>query len=280
MKMTMERLCQLIQLQPEIIKKLEVTASRMDFAQIECDLNRLLDKELAELAYHRLEAAFQDDADHFKMLCCQLECACCTYDGYLEKGIPETIYIDTMKCFPRFIRECEEKNGRMFFDRGWWTYRQLCMSLFRIGALEYQFKNYGGEDVIALHIPSDADLSEESVDVSIEQANQFFAAYYRDYKYCKYTCNSWLLSQALKPLLPEKSNILSFQERFEIVEEDREDQGYLEWLFQVPPDTEHKNLPSVTRLQKKARELLLNGGKIGSAYGIMGRWPALTPQSS
>ena len=60
----------------------------------------------------------------------------------------------------------------------------------------------------------------------------------------------------------------------------RMDFAQIECDLQVPPDTEHKNLPSVTRLQKKARELLLNGGKIGSAYGIMGRWPALTPQSS
>lgn len=271
MKMTKERFYQRIGLQPEIKKGLQAAVSQINFHQIEHDLDQMLEEGLAEQAYHRLETVFQDDEDHLKMLWCQLECAWRTYARYLEKGIPETIYVDTMKCFPRFIRECEKKNGRMFFDRGWWTYRQISMCLFRIGALEYQFKKYNGENVIAIHIPSDADLSRESVDASIERADHFFTTYYRDYRYSKYTCNSWLLSRALRPLLPEKSNILSFQERFEIVKEDREDQSYLEWLFQVPPDTEYKELPSVTGLQKKVRNLLLNGEKIGSAYGIMGR---------
>ncbi len=174
-----------------------------------------------------------------------------------------------MRCFTRFIEECRKKNGRMFFDRGWWTYRQISMNLFRIGELEYQFKEHDGENVIALHIPSDADLSEEAVDESMRQAAIFFRTYYEEYKYKKYTCNSWLMSPALRPLLPERSNILSFQERFDIVQEDREDQEYIEWLFQVPVDTDHRELPADSSLQKKVKELLLSGGAIGSAYGFM-----------
>lgn len=55
------------------------------------------------------------------------------------------------------------------------------------------------------------------------------------------------------------------------MEENWEDKSYLEWLFQAPADTEHRNLPSMTGLQKKVKELLINGGKIGSAYGVMRR---------
>lgn len=271
MKMTREKLYELIQLQPEIIKRLEVIGSQMDFDRIDDELNQMLDGKSAGEAYQRLKALLQEDRDHLKMLCCQLECACRIHGSYLKKHIPETVYIDTMKCFTRFIRECEKKNGRMFFDRGWWTYRQISMNLFRIGALEYQFKEYGGERVIGIHIPSDADLSPESVDASIEHADSFFSTYYSDYKYDKYTCNSWLMSRALKPMLSEESNILSFQERFDIVKEDPDDREYLEWLFQVLPDTDYKALPSVTGLQKKAKQLLLNGGNVGSALGIMER---------
>ena len=88
-------------------------------------------------------------------------------------------------------------------------------------------------------------------------------------KYEKYSCDSWLLSPRLKPLLSKKSNILSFQNRFHIVRENNEDKGYIEWLFQVPIDTNYKNLPAKTDLQKKVKEILLNGGNIGSAYGII-----------
>ena len=73
----------------------------------------------------------------------------------------------------------------------------------------------------------------------------------------------------LKKLLPEDSNILSFQKRFDIVQEDKEDREYIEWLFQVPSDTRYKDLPVKTSLQKKARNLLLHGENIGSAYGII-----------
>ncbi len=267
--MTKEKLYKLIQLQPEIVKKLEVIGSQIDFDKIDHDLNQMLDSDSAKQAYDCLEFMLKGDTDHLKMLYCQLECACRIYERYVKKNIPETIYIDTMKCFTRFIEECKKKTGLMFFDRGWWTYRQISMNLFRIGALEYQFKKYDGENVIGIHIPSDADLSEESVDRSIEQADCFFKTYYEDYEFFNYTCNSWLLSQSLTPLLPEKSNILSFQQRFRIVKEDLEDKSYLEWLFQVLPDIEYNKLPSVTGLQRKVKEMLLKGGKIGSAYGVM-----------
>lgn len=48
------------------------------------------------------------------------------------------------------------------------------MSLFRIGALEYEFSEEEGEKAIALHIPSDADLSAEAVDRSMQEADTFF----------------------------------------------------------------------------------------------------------
>ncbi len=138
--MTKEKLYKLIQLQPEIVKKLEVIGSQIDFDKIDHDLNQILDSDSAKQAYDCLELMLKGDTDHLKMLYCQLECACRIYERYVKKNIPETIYIDTMKCFTRFIEECKKKTGRMFFDRGWWTYRQISMNLFRIGALEYQFK--------------------------------------------------------------------------------------------------------------------------------------------
>ena len=67
------------------------------------------------------------------------------------------------------MEECKKKNGRMFFDRGWWTYRQLSLDLFRVGALEYQISEQRTSGTIGIHIPSDADLSGESVDDSLRR---------------------------------------------------------------------------------------------------------------
>ncbi len=267
--MDLYELYYLIGLQTEMIQKLKLVGEKIDLKQIDFYLEQLMDRKTAVESYRHLKILLEEDKDNIKMLYCQLECARRVFDKYQEKHIKETIYIDTMKCFTRFIEECKKKNGRMFFDRNWWTYRQISMSLFRIGELEYEFEEYEGENVIAIHIPSDANLSKEAVDTSMKQAKIFFQTYYSDYKYEKYTCSSWLMSPILKPLLSEKSNILSFQNRFNIIQENKEDKGYIEWLFQVPIDTNYKNLPAETDLQKKVKKLLLNGGTVGSAYGII-----------
>lgn len=267
--MDLYELYDLIDLQTEMIQKLKLVSEKIDLKQIDFYLKQLMDRETAVESYRHLKTLLEEDKDNMKMLYCQLECARRVFDQYQKKHIKDTIYKDTMKCFSRFIEECKKKNGRMFFDRDWWTYRQISMSLFRIGELEYEFQKYEGENVIAIHIPSDANLSKGAVDASMKQAEIFFQTYYHDYKYEKYSCDSWLLSPRLKPLLSRKSNILSFQNRFHIVRENNEDKGYIEWLFQVPIDTNYKDLPAKTDLQKKVKEILLNGGNIGSAYGII-----------
>lgn len=267
--MDLYELYDLIDLQTEMIQKLKLVGEKIDLKQIDFYLKQLMDRETAVESYRHLKTLLEEDKDNIKMLYCQLECARQVFDQYQKKHIKDTIYRDTMKCFSRFIEECKKKNGRMFFDRDWWTYRQISMSLFRIGELEYEFQKYEDENVIAIHIPSDANLSKGAVNASMKQAEIFFQTYYHDYKYEKYSCDSWLLSPRLKPLLSKKSNILSFQNRFHIVRENNEDKGYIEWLFQVPIDTNYKNLPAKTDLQKKVKEILLNGGNIGSAYGII-----------
>lgn len=267
--MKREDLFKWIDLQPEIVRQLNQIGGSLDLEALEPHLKRLSDRKTAAQAYRDLKALFKEDSDHLQMLYCHLECARRAFDRYEAKHIPQTIYVDTMKCFTRFIEECGKKNGRLFFDRGWWTYRQVSMSLFRIGELEYEFTSWQGENVIGLHIPSDADFSEAAVDASLKQAKAFFQTYFGDYHYDKYTCGSWLISPALTPLLSGHSNILSFQKRFHVVSEDGKDREFIEWLFEAPIDTDYETLPADTGLRRKVRELLLNGKTIGSAYGIM-----------
>ena len=267
--MDLETLFHLIELQPEMIEKLEAAAQTLpplpkSFPQ------SLLSRYAAD-AYSELKAALGDDSDSIRMLYCQLTAACYTWEEYRKKGIPEKIFIDTMKCFPRFIGECLEKTGNLAFDRGWWTWRQLSLSLFRIGALEYEFQTHKGEPVIELHIPSDGDLSKDAVDASFREAQKFFQTFYPEYPYEKYTCTSWLLSPALRELLPENSRILAFQSRFQDIKADLGDLGFLEWLFQAPETVRYEDLPEHTSLQKKAKVLLLSGGSIGASCGMIPR---------
>ena len=103
MGMTQEKLYNLIQLQPEIIQKLKLMDSHMNMKAVENELNQMVDRKSSWEAYQRLKTIFQEDEEHLRMLYCQLECACRIYEKYVEKNIPVNIYIDTMKCFTRFM---------------------------------------------------------------------------------------------------------------------------------------------------------------------------------
>lgn len=258
-----------IGLPSEAAGKLEVIGRTLDLEPIAPWLDRLMDKNTAPAAHRRLKELLADDPGCFKLLYCHLECARRACAGYREKGIPDQIYLDTMKCFPRFLAECRQKQGRMYFDRAWWTYRQTSMALFRVGELEYEFSSHEGKPALALHIPSDADLSPEAVDASLAQAETFFKTHFPDFSCENDICDSWLLSPALRPLLGPDSHILSFQNRFHILREKPEDREFVEWLFQVPADTAPEALPAGTSLQQKVKALLLQGGAVGCALGVM-----------
>ena len=186
---------------------------------------------------------------------------------YRRKGIPDGVFIDTMKCFSRFVREHAESYGSYGFDRGFWVGRQLSLLLFRVGALEYELAEYEGAKAISIHIPSDADLSPQALDRSVADAKAFFRKYYPDYGEAVRFCSSWLLSPALKKLLPENSKIIGFQNRFRIVSVDETPESYKQWVFK------NKNLaaedfPEDTSLQRAMKRFVLSGGKVGEAEGI------------
>lgn len=148
------------------------------------------------------------------MLSYMLTAAFYSLEEYEEKGIPKEIFTDTMKCFSRFTQEHYKSYGYYGFDQGFWTGRQLSLQLFRLGELEFEKTIEENQKIIVVHIPSDAILTEENCKKSLRMADDFFREEDCSYEHVPYSCNSWLLSPALKNLLPEQSNILKFQNLF------------------------------------------------------------------
>ena len=111
-----------------------------------------------------------------------------------SKGISDEVYVETMKCYTRFISETYRMTGRYYFDRQWWTARQAGGHLYRIGELEYELKRLADKQVVDIHIPSDADFSPKAVDESLEMAEGFLRMHYPEMSGCDFTCDSWLLS--------------------------------------------------------------------------------------
>ncbi len=261
------KLCEDIKLQRIMYNQVITFIKAYNFTNIEEIIEELCNPVTGFSAYEKLNDLFNSNST--KILAVYLVCATRVRKKYEKLGIENQVFVDTMKCFVRFIDECKEKTGEYAFDRAYWTYRQLSMVVFRIKELEYEFKNVDGDRFIKIHIPSDAKFDKENVDISIKEAKKFINNYFKDFRNCRFICNSWLLSLKLRELLNVDSNILSFQNRFEIVKQDVEAKDFIQWLFQTSINTDISLLKENTSLQKKVKNLLLQGENIGSGEGVL-----------
>jgi hypothetical protein len=264
--MEIHTLCDEIQLQPEIKSRVIEFTNAFDFSSVDKQLKSFRNCEKMSEALSELQTALGEDIDKIKILACMLKASANVYDIYKEKGISDEIFFATMKCYARFIAETYKMTGKLYFDRYWWTTRQAGCHLFRIGELEYEMKHIDGDIVIGIHIPSDVDFSPSAIDVSLARARQFFATNYPELSNAEYRCHSWLLDSQLKGMLNESSNILSFQNRFEIFDEGEVGTDFIEWLYNTK-STDYAVLPENTSLQKNVKKHLLSGGVIRNSYG-------------
>ncbi|MFT8592374.1 MAG: acyltransferase domain-containing protein [Bifidobacterium sp.] len=222
----------------------------------------------------RAGAQANADPDGFVMLHCMLEAAGkYSLPKYRQLHIPDAIFLDTMRAFTRFVEESIPRHHHYCFDRDFWTFRQLSLTLFRVGSLEYEFAQ-DPEDIeigvqgptINVHIPSDARLQPKNVEESIRLWDRFSAECFPRWSSLPKYCTSWMLSPALERLLPESSNILAFQRRFELIEFDEDSQDWREWVFNEDPSPVEQ-LPERTSLQRSMKRFILGGGKVGVASG-------------
>lgn len=192
------------------------------------------------------------------------------------REIEEEIWIDTMKAFSRFVREHFSSYGFYGFDRGYWTTRQRDAKLFRLGELEYELlRGEDGKAELWLHIPSDARLEPERLNDSLAKARTFLKKHFPEWTEAPIQCESWLLSPALKELLPPGSRILMFQAAFDLTETDPEPDDVLQWIFGLAEAQKAaaklEDLPGDTTLRRNAKAYMLEGGRIGTATGILAR---------
>lgn len=265
-KMNILTLCNIINLQHEIKSCVIEFANGFDFSTVDNQLRDFQNYEKMSDALAELRTILGEDTDNIKILACMLKASADVYKIYKDKGISDEIYFDTMKCYPRFINETYRMTGKLYFDRYWWTTRQAGCHLFRIGELEYEIKHIDGDIVIGIHIPSDVDFSPSAIDASLASSKQIFSKYYPKLTNAEYRCHSWLLDKQLKEMLNDSSNILSFQNRFEIFDEGEVGTDFIEWLYNTK-SIDYAILPENTSLQKNVKTHLLSSGVIRNAYG-------------
>lgn len=276
-------LCKKIGMANEPTDKVLEVINTEDFTKLEPLFAKLIDIETAAQAYSDICEIYKEHPNKgFIWLTISLGCALTRLDIYHEMGISDEIFYKTMACLSRFVDEHKQSYGEYGFDRQFWSYRQLCGVIYRLGELEFEMVKYQGDElllngtsalkdgdnIISVHIPSDARINSENNHKSYHQAVEFLAKFYPQYEYCMFYCNSWLMSPRLKEVLPTASNILQYQNDYEIVKDNEDDMGYLLWVFKKS-DISVEDLPEDTSLQRNIKAYVKNGGKIGGAAGVI-----------
>ena len=261
----MEQLCRKINMPEEVTRKLVELDSTLE--QYPCQ-ELLMQEETWAEGLEQIKATLGEDPNGLKRLCCMLRCALKARAEYDRLGISEEIYVDSMAAFSRFVREHMESYGCYGFDRGFWTTRQVSSKLFRIGQLEYELTTLEGQHIVSVHIPTDVDLRPEILRPSVRESLADLYRIFPEYTDKPVYCHSWLLSPHLKDMLPAKSNILAFQEMFDLSDEYDPGTGFLQWVFKNP-QLPKEDLPENTSLQRKLKRFVLDGGVFLDGKGFL-----------
>ena len=261
----MEQLCRSINMPEEVTQQM---VSLHEIMEMHSFLPLLMKRETWQTGLAQMKEDLGEDPRGMKALCSMLRCALLARETYDQLGISEEIYIATMGAFSRFVRENMESYGFYGFTRESWTTRQVSGTLLRIGQMEYEIKTVNDEKMVAFHIPTDVDFRPQVLRPSVKEGIAEIFRLFPDYADATVYCQSWLMSPLLKDFLPEGSNILKFQEMFDMEPEGIPSKLLLTWVFKnpkLPPE----DYPEDTSLQRKLKKFLLEGGEFLDGRGYL-----------
>jgi hypothetical protein len=201
-------------------------------------------------------------------------------------GIPDDVSRETLAYLGRAMREYRQLNGEPGVRLTRWHWLRFLGWLYQVGRLEAGIlriltypKEAGplfwyddeearrrgagfrrGDPAIALHIPAGGRLAPADCDESLRRVGTAFANVYPGEAPRIATCTSWLLDPQLGEYLAADSNILAFQQRFELAPGERDsDDEMLRFVFGEGRTKEIKALPQRTVLERAAVEHIQKG---------------------
>jgi len=125
-----------------------------------------------------------------------------------------------------------------------------------------------GDPTIGVHIPPTGKLTDELVEATIAETKEFVAKYFPEYKYKAFGCTSWMMSTQLDELLGG-GNIVKFSQRFRRLTKCAKGQDVFGFVFHKPDmNFELKDLRENTTLEKKLKQLYLDGGTLYEMFGF------------
>lgn len=247
-------------------------------------------KEIAEIAYH---------GEKFNFLLCKrmplTRLAVVTYlllrkyDDYKSKKIPDSIIYDTFRDVSFRAKLYYNRTDRVGISKDdvIWFRHIMNVNIFKVGTLQFQpfemlyldeegigepYMTFtmeqkaalpAGTPVLNCHIPQGADLRDQPVEESLDDAKVFFSKYFPNVQYKAFLCYSWLLYPPMLQHLSNESNIQQFAKRFHIIGFCNDSEQAMENLW----GNVNSNIPcEITSLQKMAAE---HKERFGFACGII-----------
>ena len=203
-----------------------------------------------------------------------LKLAMDTYEEYQKKGYADKIFDQTFYDITIWCGECYRKHGVYGLEELMWLGQSVKMELFRLGRLQFEpirtekdrkGKNQhipAGTKALSVHIPAGEPLVYEECQKSFAEARAFFGG-----EYGVFVCDSWLLSPHLKEILPESSNIIRFQNLFEVTEVSY---AYPQAEQRIFGDVleDKRQYPEDTSLRQRAKAYVLAGRDLGIGAGF------------
>jgi hypothetical protein len=244
--------------------------------------NALFSNEVTtEQLTERVEAAAEKLGIHMYTFCFYFlfKAAKRLHGCYIEKGIGEDVFFNTMNDLKYKLAECHAVHGIWgTFVFGWFREFYL-MTRFALGRLQYDIYNYfwepyekhgisvqKGDVVYNCHIPSAGPLTKELCQDSYQKAYDFFGRHP-----LVIICDSWILYPPQRDFLPPGSRILDFMDDFDIINSHDHAEGFPDaWRVfgkdhVLPPE----QWPVETGLQRAYAERIKQGKPVGTGQGVI-----------
>lgn len=205
-------------------------------------------------------------------------------ETYRENGLPDAMWRQSMLDLKCKMLVCKAVKNVWGMFVAFWYDGFFRMERFGMGRMEFELFEFPleyyekdgkvlrkGDQVINCHIAKTGQpLSRELVEDAYRQAAEFYKDAFKG-KPIPFFCESWLLFSKMDELLPARSNIRSFKERFDIIHDHLYDKGdYSEmWrLYDMDYTGNLDDFPGDSSLRRAYKQYLKDGGQVGEGYGV------------
>ena len=205
-------------------------------------------------------------------------------ETYLENGLSESMWRQSMLDLKCKMMVCKSVKNIWGMFVAWWYDGFFRMERFGLGRMEFELFDFPldyyekdgkvlrkGDKVINCHIAKTGEpLAPEMIEDAYQQAAEFFKEEFKG-KPIPFFCESWLIYSKMDDLLPAKSNIRSFKERFDVIHDHLYEKGdYSEmWrLYDMDFTGNLDDFPGDSSLRRNYKQFLKDGGQVGEGYGV------------